>query len=79
LEVARGSPNLIKIIVSHTISYIVNFNFLCQAVQNGPLFGPHFGGSPLMWSLIKAICKQSPIGLHFHQLSDFCIKRSRRS
>jgi len=53
-------PNLIKIIVSHTTSYIVSFNFLCQAIQNGPFFDPHFGGSPLTWSLIKTICKQPP-------------------
>jgi len=47
--------------------------------SNGPFFGPHFGGSPLKWSLIKTICKQPPIDLHFHQLSDFYIKRSGRS
>jgi len=43
-----------------------------------PFFGPHIGGSPLTWSLIKTICKQSPIGLYFHQLSGFYIKWSRR-
>jgi len=73
-----GTPNLVKIIVSHTTSYIVSFNFLCQAVQNDLFFGPHFGGSPLSWSL-KTICKQTPIGLHVHQLSDFYIKRSMKS
>jgi len=39
-----GPPNLVKIIVSQTTSYIVSFNFLCQAVQIGHFFGPHFGG-----------------------------------
>jgi len=36
--------NLVKIIVSHTTSCIVSFNFLCRAVQNGPFFGHSLGG-----------------------------------
>jgi len=36
-------PNLVKIIVSHTTSYIVSFNFLCQAVQNGPFLAHILG------------------------------------
>jgi len=48
------TPNMVKIIVSHATFYMVSFNFIvCQAVQNGPLFSPHFWGSPLTWSLIK--------------------------
>jgi len=58
-----GYPNLVKIIVSHTTSYIVSFNFLCQAVQE----------------LNKINVQTTLIGLHFYQLSDFYIKRSRRS
>jgi len=34
-----GPPNLLRIIVSQTISYIVSFNFLRQAVQNGRFLG----------------------------------------
>jgi len=40
-----GPPNLVKIIVSRTSSYIVSFNFLYLAVQNGPFLDSHFGGS----------------------------------
>jgi len=39
-------------------------------------FSPHFGGSPSTWSLKKTICKQPPIGLPFHHLSDLYIKQS---
>jgi len=74
-----GLPSLVKIIVSHAISYIVSFNFLCQVVQNSPFLAHILEESPLTWSLIKTICKQLTIGLHFHQLSGFYIKRSRRS
>jgi len=39
------TPNLVKIIVSRTTSYVVSFNFLCQAIQNGP-FLAHILGEP---------------------------------
>jgi len=58
--------NLVKIIVSHTIFYNVSFNFLCQAVQNGPFFGPHFEGEPFDVELNKNNMQTTPIGLHFH-------------
>jgi len=48
---------LVKIIVSHTTSYIVSFNFLRQAVQNDPFLGPRFWGSPLSWALQTTIYK----------------------
>jgi len=75
----RRPPNLVKIIVSPTTSYIVSFNFIRQAVQNGPFLAHILEGSPLTWSLIKTICKQPTIGLYFHQLSDLYIKRSRKN
>jgi len=53
----RGTPNLVKIIVSPTTFYIVSFNFLCQAIQNGLFLAHIFGGSRLTWNLIKTICK----------------------
>jgi len=40
---------------------------------------PTFWEEPFDVELQKNICKQPPIGLHFHQLSDFYIKRSRNS
>jgi len=74
----RGPPNLVKIIVSHATSYIVSFNFLRQSIQNSS-FWARFLESPLMWGLKKTICKYPVIGLPFHQLSDFYIKRSSRT
>jgi len=38
----QRTPNLVKIIVLQTTSYIISFNFLRQAVKNGPFLGPHF-------------------------------------
>jgi len=56
----RKAPNFVKIIVSHTTSYIVSFNFLCQAVQNGSFFGPHFGGKPFDVELNKNKLQTTP-------------------
>jgi len=42
----RGPPNLVKIIVPHTASYIVSFNFLREPFKID-FFGPTFWGSPL--------------------------------
>jgi len=80
LEAPGGLPNLVRIIVSITTSYIVSFKFLRQAVQKWPFFWAGLlDRSPLTWGLKKAKSKQPIRGLTFHQLSDFYIKRSRRS
>jgi len=39
-------PTLAKIIVSHTTSYILCFNFLCWAVLKFHFWGANFGGLP---------------------------------
>jgi len=56
----REPPNLFKIIVLRTTFYIVSFNFLCQAVQNGPFFSPHFEGKPFDVELNKNNMQTTP-------------------
>jgi len=39
-------PNLVQTIVSQTTSYLVNFDFLCWAVQKFYFEGPFWGVRP---------------------------------
>jgi len=84
LSILGGRPRRIpKLGQNNCLTYNFlhcEFQLFTSSCSKWPFFRPTFWGEPSFdVGLLKINMQTTPIRLHFHQLSDFCIKRSRRS